>query len=64
VVKPGETGRASYGTAGLGAMRSMLSRLTDQLRGRPEAPDQSRGRTISFRARGDTTDPHGPSNDC
>jgi hypothetical protein len=34
--------------------------LTDELRGRVEAPDQSRGRTISSRARGDTTASHGP----
>jgi hypothetical protein len=30
-----------------------------KLRGRPEAPDWSRGRTISSRARGDTTALHG-----
>jgi hypothetical protein len=41
-------------------MRTMLSRLTDELRGRPEAHDQSRGRTLSSRARGDTTEYHGP----
>jgi hypothetical protein len=35
-------------------------RLTDELRGRPEAPDQSRGRTLSFSARGETTERHGP----
>jgi hypothetical protein len=34
--------------------------LTDELRGRPEAPDGSAGRTISSRARGDTTERHGP----
>src|SRR5580700_1937485 len=34
--------------------------LTVKLRGRTEVPDQSRGRTISSRARGDTTDSHGP----
>jgi hypothetical protein len=34
--------------------------LTDELRGRPEAPDQSRGRTLSSRARGETIDVHGP----
>ena len=34
--------------------------LTDELRGRPEAPDQSRGCTLSSRARGDTTERHGP----
>jgi two-component system, chemotaxis family, CheB/CheR fusion protein len=33
-----------------------LSR-TDELRGRAEAPDQSRGHTLSSRARGDTTVP-------
>ena len=31
-----------------------------KLRGRPEAPDQSRGCTLSSRTRGDTTDFHGP----
>jgi hypothetical protein len=30
----------------------------------PEAPDENRERTLSSSARGDTTDPHGPSNDC
>jgi len=30
-----------------------------KLRGRPEAPDQSRGRTLSSSTRGDTTDSHG-----
>jgi hypothetical protein len=39
----------------------ILSRtLTVKLRGRVEAPDQSRGRTLSSRARGDTTEHHGP----
>ena len=33
--------------------------LTVKLRGRPWEPDQSRGRIISSRARGDTTMPHG-----
>ena len=33
--------------------------LTVKLRGRTEAPDWSRGRTISSRARGDATEPHG-----
>jgi hypothetical protein len=31
-----------------------------ELRGRARAPDQSRARTLSFSARGDTTDSHGP----
>ncbi len=31
-----------------------------KLRGRTEAPDWSRGRTLSPSARGDTTDSHGP----
>ena len=35
-------------------------RLTVKLRGRTEAPDQSRGRTLSPGARGDTTACHGP----
>jgi len=34
--------------------------LTQKLRGRVPAPDQSRGRTLSFSARGDTIDSHGP----
>jgi hypothetical protein len=34
--------------------------LTVKLKGRAEAPNQSRGRTISPRARGDTTEHHGP----
>src|SRR6516165_1370352 len=34
--------------------------LTVKLRGRPEAPDWSRGCTLSPRTRGDTTDAHGP----
>ena len=34
--------------------------LTVKLRGRTEAPDQRRGRTLSYGARGDTTDCHGP----
>jgi hypothetical protein len=37
-----------------------LGPLTVKLRGRTQAPDQSRGRTISSRARGDTTVHHGP----
>jgi hypothetical protein len=36
------------------------SRLTVKLTGRPEAPDWSRGCTLSSRTRGDTTDSHGP----
>jgi hypothetical protein len=35
-------------------------RLTVKLRGRTQAPDWSRGRTLSSSARGDTTDSHGP----
>src|SRR5262249_2059038 len=35
-------------------------RLTVKLRGRPEAPDWSRGCTLSSRTRGDNTDLHGP----
>ena len=35
-------------------------RLTVKLRGRPEAPDWSRGCTLSSHTRGDTTDSHGP----
>jgi hypothetical protein len=34
--------------------------LTVKLRGRPEAPDWSRGCTLSFGTRGDTTEHHGP----
>jgi len=37
-----------------------MRRLTVKLRGRAEAPDQSRGCTLSSRTRGDTTDSHGP----
>jgi hypothetical protein len=33
--------------------------LTVKLRGREKEPGQSRGRTLSSRARGDTTEPHG-----
>src|ERR1700733_298226 len=39
---------------------SVLGPLTVKLRGRTQAPNWSRGRTISSRARGDTTDSHGP----
>jgi hypothetical protein len=35
-------------------------RLTVKLRGRAEAPDQSRGCTLSSRTRGETTASHGP----
>src|SRR6184192_3402768 len=35
-------------------------RLTVKLSGRTQAPDQSRGRTMSSRAHGDTTELHGP----
>jgi hypothetical protein len=31
-----------------------------KLRGRPEAPHERRGCTLSSRTRGDTTDSHGP----
>jgi len=34
--------------------------LTVKLSGRTQAPDQSRGRTMSSRAHGDTTELHGP----
>ena len=34
--------------------------LTVKLRGRPEAPDWSRGCILFSRTRGDTTDVHGP----
>ena len=34
--------------------------LTGKLRGRTEAPDQSRGCTLSSSTRGDTTELHGP----
>jgi hypothetical protein len=40
--------------------RILLRTLTVKLRGRTEAPDQSRGCTLSSRTRGDTTDFHGP----
>src|SRR5262249_36773700 len=40
-------------------VRRVHSRLTVKLRGRSMPPDQSRGRTISSRARGDTTEHHG-----
>jgi hypothetical protein len=33
--------------------------LTVKLRGRAMAPDWSRGSTLPYRTRGDTTDPHG-----
>ena len=35
-------------------------RLTVKLRGRPDASDKRRGRTLSPSARGDTTEHHGP----
>jgi hypothetical protein len=38
----------------------MLARLTVKLRGRAEAPDQSRGCTLFSRTRGGTTESHGP----
>src|SRR2546430_181848 len=37
-----------------------LCLLTVKLRGRTTTPDERRGRTLSPRARGDTTAPHGP----
>ena len=42
---------------------TLVGRLTVKLRGRPQAPDWSRGCTLSSRTRGDTTAHHGPSND-
>ena len=42
------------------ASSSPCGGLTVKLRGRPEAPLKRRGRTLSSRARGDTTAPHGP----
>jgi len=39
---------------------SWMRALTVKLRGRPGAPDWSRGCTLSSRTRGDTTDVHGP----
>jgi len=60
VSKPDGSGRAWYGTAAHVAMRN-ISRLTVKLRGRPEAPDQRRGRILSSRARGAIqTTHHGP----
>jgi hypothetical protein len=45
----------------MGASRQAKRRpLTVKLRGRTQAPDQSRGRKLSSSARGDTTDSHGP----
>ena len=44
--------------AGHGASRCI--RLTVKLRGRAREPDWSRGRTLSFSARGDVTERHGP----
>ena len=38
---------------------SLLRCITVKLRGWPQPPDWSRGRTISSRARGDTTERHG-----
>src|SRR5215467_9645627 len=40
--------------------RLVTRSLTVKLRGRPKAPDLSRGCTLSLRTRGDTTDSHGP----
>jgi hypothetical protein len=39
---------------------SRIRHLTVKLRGRAEAPDQSRGCTLFSRTRGDTTESHGP----
>jgi len=39
---------------------AFVKRLTVKLRGRPEAPNWSRGCILSSRTRGDTTDSHGP----
>ena len=44
----------------ISAERTKRGLLTDELRGRAGAPDQSRGCTLSPRARGDTTEHHGP----
>jgi hypothetical protein len=38
----------------------LMCGLTVKLRGRAQAPDWSRGRTLFFRAHGDTTEHHGP----
>ena len=38
----------------------LMCGLTVKLSGRTQAPDWSRGRILSFRARGDTTELHGP----
>ena len=40
--------------------RAQPCTLTVKLSGRTQAPDQSRGRTMSSRAHGDTTELHGP----
>jgi len=40
--------------------RHLAVRLTLKLRGRTQAPDWSRGCTLSPRTRGDTSDSHGP----
>jgi hypothetical protein len=42
------------------AVDKTVKSLEVKLRGRPEAPNWSRGCTLSSRARGDTTDYHGP----
>jgi len=42
------------------AHRRVLASRTVKLRGRPGAPERSRGCTLSSSTRGDTTDPHGP----
>jgi len=44
--------------------RAQPCTLTVKLRGRAQAPGWSRGWTLSSPTRGDTTDSHGPSNDC
>jgi hypothetical protein len=44
----------------VGSHMRYLSNLTVKLRGRAQAPDWSRGRTVTTRARGETTVLHGP----
>jgi len=42
------------------SLTELICRLTVKLRGRAEAPDQSRGCKLSSRTRGETTALHGP----
>src|SRR5215469_18829750 len=64
MTRPGDQARprlaAALKFAAVAESKCSLGRLTVKLRGRPEAPDWSRGCTLSFRTRGDTTDSHGP----